>query len=101
VSSIDDQDGNPLSFVDVAVANGLDTPATRVHVPCTASRKLKADDSPVARVLARRAGDAGPFTDIATSPIDLTPWAGTSQWFDLVFRGATDGSAVIYVRVDF
>lgn len=74
--SISDTSDQPLTYLSLRQVEQLDSAVFVVRVPAQVSRWLAADDNDYLRVLARRSGTADAFVDLATSPIDLTPFAG-------------------------
>lgn len=69
----------------MSVPQDADSAVISLLIPCTAHMALTADYDPAAQVMARRSGTATWF-DIAALPIDLSPWAGTTQSFDFKFH---------------
>jgi hypothetical protein len=89
-----DSAGSALSFVPVEVDEGATTPVFVASVPCVAGRVLKADPDAGLTVEARRTGSGAPFVNIATAPVDLTPFAPATVSFDFrITAGAVSGDS--------
>jgi hypothetical protein len=103
--AITDTGGAPILYINLQLAANNDSVVVVGRVPCEAGLYLTA--SPVnasASVKARRTGSGDAFQDLATSPIDLTPYAGTVVSFDFkVHSSNVTGFArvALPVRVSF
>ncbi|MDQ3649703.1 MAG: hypothetical protein M3458_05360 [Acidobacteriota bacterium] len=73
----------PLSSVHLELAESTTSAAFVVRLLCVAGTYLKADVDASAKVLARRNGTADAFVDLSIASINLTPFAGTVQAFDV------------------
>lgn len=73
----------PITYVGLQQAEGTDSQIIIIRVPCLNGQFLVASDVSEARVLVRENGTLDAFQDISTLPIDLSPFAGTNQDFDL------------------
>ena len=102
---VTDTNGVAITVLSMSVQQNSDTSVLVVEVPCTAGMSLTCNGDPSASVLMRRTGSGDAFQDIATSPISLTPYAGTTQSFDLkIHAGAFSGllkRVSLPVRVKF
>lgn len=78
-----DTTNQPITYISLQQAENSDGAIIVIRVPCAAGQSLTADDVVETRVLARENGTLAAFADIASSPIDLTPYAGTNQDFDV------------------
>lgn len=76
----------PITYLSTQQVESADSSPIIVKVPAVALAWLSADDDAYVRVRARRNGTADPYVDLATDPIDLTPYDGTTAVFDLVIR---------------
>lgn len=85
---VTDTTGAAVTILSSGVRQNSDSPVIALLMPCTTGMSLTADAAPAAQVLARRTGSGDPFVDVSTSPIDLSPWNGTTQSFDFKFHGA-------------
>jgi len=81
--AITDTGGNPILYVNLSLSENSDSVVVAVLIPAKAGMKLTTDVNASASVMARLTGSGATFVDIAASPIDLTPWAGTTVGFDL------------------
>lgn len=85
---IRDADGNPVSSFSTSMTVSTSQTYT-VLVDCETDYELSSDVVAGLTVEAKRTADAS-WTDIESTPIDLTPWAGTQQEFLVrVTAGAT------------
>lgn len=80
---ITDTNDVPITYLSFTQAESTDGTVFVIRVKCLSGLKLVAQDVADVRVLARRHGTVDAFVDIATSPIALTPYAGTSVDFDV------------------
>ncbi|MGB7925603.1 MAG: hypothetical protein WCF57_20360 [Pyrinomonadaceae bacterium] len=84
--NIADTADNPLAYVPLVVEEETESAVLVVRVPCVAGMFLTATASESAQVLVREAAarlTEESFVDIATAPIDLSPYAGQTVEFDL------------------
>ena len=94
----------PITYISFQQEENSDSAIIVIRVPCAAGQSLTADDIAETRVLARENGTMDTFVDIATSPIDLSPYAGTNQDFDVkVHTNGVSGivSTAVEVRVTY
>lgn len=76
-----DTNENPLTSAHLAMfLAGSLTP--RIRIECRANYFLRSESAAHLSVEARRVGDAD-WTDIETTPVDLTVWNATRQNFDI------------------
>jgi hypothetical protein len=95
-----DSAGVSLSFVSVEVDEGATTPVFVAKVPCRAGRVLTADPDSGLTVTARRTGTGAAFADIASAPVDLTPFDGLTVSFDFkVTAGAVSANSPLQAVV--
>lgn len=90
-----DTNGQALTYVSVQLPESSDGGVLVVRVPCVAGMSLTADDDPDVRVLARENGTADPFQDLASSPLDLTPYAGADQDFDVKLHANSVSGGIV------
>lgn len=90
-----DTAGQELTYVSVELPESSDSAVLTVRVPCVTGMSLAADDDPDVRVLGREAGSGDPFQDLSASPIDLTPYAGTDQDFEVKLHANVVSSGVL------
>lgn len=83
MSVIKDTAGNTITLLNLTLTESVDSAVLVIRVPCTAGLFLTADNDARLAVKARENGSGDPFVNIASSPIDLTPYDGTDQDFDL------------------
>lgn len=101
---ITDTADNSLLYVNLRLDEGADSVVIVARIPCKSGLKLATNSDGRASVLARRTGSGDPFVNIATSPIDLTPYDGTNTDFDFkVHAGSVTGleRVALPVRVTF
>lgn len=102
--AITDTNGEPLLYVNLSLTENADSVVIAALVPCKAGKYLASNSDAGAQVLARRTGSGGSFVDIATSPIDLTPYDGETVSFDFkVHSNSVSGleRVALPVRVTF
>lgn len=87
---IRDADGNPVSSFSTSMRTG-DVAAYTLVLDCESGYEFFADAVTDLAVEAKRSADAS-WVDIETTPIDLTPWAGTQQPFDVRLTASGSGS---------
>ncbi len=90
-----DTNGQELTYVSSQLAESTDGPVLVVRVPCVAGMSLTADDDPDVRVMGRESASGDPFQDLASSPIDLTPYAGGDQDFDVKLHANAIASGIV------
>ena len=88
MNTIKDATGNTITVLSMSLAQNNDSSVFVIEVPAVAGMSLTADADPAAQVLARRTGSGDAFTDIAASPILLTPFAGITVQFDVKLHAA-------------
>lgn len=102
---ITDATGAPLLYVNLNLNASTDSGVVVGRVPCAAGKWLTASPAQSgASVLARRTGSGDAFQDLATSPIDLTPYDGSTVSFDFkVHSNAITGfeRVALPVRVSY
>lgn len=91
-----DTDGLPVYSAAVALGTGEQSTAT-VDVECRTGYSLRGTAVTGVTVEAKQE-DAVSWTNIETTPIDLTPWAGTTERFLVRF---TAGTVTSFDRVTF
>lgn len=99
-----DTNNNPITALPLSLVENTDSSTLVIRVPCTANQYLAAEENSAAQVLARRHGTADTFADLATDPISLTPYDGTTVDFDLkIHAGSVSGivHAAIQVKVTY
>jgi hypothetical protein len=79
---ITDTSGQAMIYVNVRVNEGLESSVVTARIPCHAGMFLALTANSHATVEAKRNGTADAFVDLAASPIDLTPYDGTTVAFD-------------------
>lgn len=93
-----DAGNQPLSYISLQQEESTDSQLILIRVPCVSGLFLTAEDVPEARMMVSVHG-AGSFQDVAISPLDLAPYDGTTQDFDLKVH-TTAVSGVVPVAVD-
>jgi hypothetical protein len=104
VKAITDTANAPITSLQMSLTEETESSVFVVRVPCLAGQKLRSDPNPYAQVLARESGSGDAFQDIAASPIDLAPYAGTLTLFDVkVAALSVEGlkRAALSVRVSY
>lgn len=104
MKAITDTTGAPITALQMSLAEETESSTFVVRVPCAANQFLRSDENDYAQVLARIAGSSDAFSNLADSPIDLTPYAGLTVEFDLkVAALEVDGlkRAALSVRVSY
>jgi hypothetical protein len=100
-----DTAGQPLLFINLHMAENSDSVVIVASIPCAAQKFLAGPADGSARVMARRSGSGDPFVDLSISPIDLTPFAGTSVLFDFKVHSLAVATGMVClalpVRVTF
>lgn len=81
--NITDVDDVPITYISMSLQELTDSSVFVIKVPCVAGTHLASDADANAVVKARLNGTSDPFVDIATSPIDLDPYAGETKLFDM------------------
>lgn len=100
MSTITDTNDVPVTYLNFSLPESIDSAVFTLKVPCKAGQVLKADPNPNVSIFGRVSG-VGSYVNLNTAPIDLTPYAGTNQAFDLFVRtGAVSGliSTAVPVR---
>lgn len=82
-----DADGNPLSIINDILADNGATKTYRIQPDCLAGHKLWAEPSDDVTIEAQLVGDIS-WTSLVYPGIDLTPYDGTRQLFDVRFTSA-------------
>lgn len=94
-----DAGNQPLTYMAMQQAESTDSQVIVIRAPCLAGQFLTADDVTEARVLVRESG-VGSYQDISTTPIDLSPYDGLTQDFELkVHTTSVDGIVPVAVEV--
>lgn len=77
-----DHDDQPLVSVNAGIKSE-EAIQFKIEIDCKAGYFMRA--TPVADLLvqARHHGTGGAFTDIESTPFDLTPWDGSQEEFDI------------------
>lgn len=91
-----DTDGLPVYSAAIALSPNTEETA-EIDVRCTEGYRLAGTSVSGLTVTAKHE-DAGGWTDIETTPIDLSPWAGSTERFLIKFAV---GSIASYDRVSF
>jgi hypothetical protein len=73
-----DHDDRPLLSTTLSIASEEDL-QFKIYIDCRAGFSLRATTVADITVLARPQGVSGAFTNIETTPLDLTPYAGTKK----------------------
>lgn len=81
-AQITDTSGAPLLYVNLHLSENSESVIVVARVPCAAGKFLAGPADESAQVLARRTGSGDSFVNLATSPIDLSAWAGSTISFD-------------------
>lgn len=90
----------PISYLNYQQEESSDSSVLIIRIPCEAGTFLTANDVPEARILVRENGTSDAFQDVATVPLDLDPYAGSSQDFDMkVHTGAVVGIVPVAVNI--
>jgi hypothetical protein len=78
---IRDTDNSPIStYIGAIAPSGVFT--TTMHIDCEENSKLSSESTSAYAVEARKVGDAS-WTNLETTPIDLTPYAPARTAFQL------------------
>lgn len=101
MSRITDSNGQQIVYLNVRMEGSVESAPFRAHIPCQAAQFLTSSPSDKAQLLARRVGINAVWTDIATAPINLTPYAGQTIEFEfkVVAAGSFTGSARVALPV--
>lgn len=91
MSAITDTNDVPVTYLNFSQQESSDSAVFTLKVPCKTGQELKADTNATVSIFGRPAG-VGSYVNLNSSPISLTPYAGTNQAFDLFVRtGAVSG----------
>lgn len=82
MSEITDTNDVPVNYLHFSQAESLDSAVFVLRIPCVAGQWLAADANSDVSIMAREHGTADAYVDLSSSPIDLTPYAGSDQDFD-------------------
>lgn len=82
-----DQDGNPISSFSTLIESG-DVQTYNLRVECRAGYSFYAEVVSDLTLEAKRTLDSS-WVDIETTPIDLSPWDGTTQNFQFRVTAGT------------
>jgi len=93
-----DAGNQPLTFINLQQAESSDSQIFVIRIPCASGQFLTADDVTEARVMVRPFG-VGSYVDVQSSPIDLTPYDGTIQDFEMKFH-TTSVTGIVPVVID-
>lgn len=77
-----DAAGNPLSVINDIIADNGATKTYRIQPDCLAGYKLWAEPSAHVTIAGRKVGDVS-WVSLVYPGIDLTPFDGTRQLFDI------------------
>jgi len=95
-----DSNDVPISQISLQQAESSDSQVIIIRVPCAAGKFLTADILAEVQVLVRETGTVDAFVDIGVSPLDLAPYDGTNQDFDMkVHTGAVAGMVSVAAGV--
>ena len=79
---ITDIEGNPLSVINDIIPDNGGTRTYRVKLGCSSDYKLWAEPAPDVTIDGQKVGDTG-WTSLVYPGIDLSPFDGTLQLFDI------------------
>lgn len=81
--SITDINDVPITYISMLLPELTESDVFVIKVACVDGTSLSSDVDASAKVLARLNGTADPFVDLATDPIDLSPFDGETKSFDM------------------
>lgn len=93
--AITDTSGQPLLYVNLHLSENSESVVIVARIPCAAGLYLAATESASARVMARRTGSGDAFADLATDPISLAAWDGSSIDFDFKVEALSVSSGLV------
>lgn len=80
---ITDTNDVPITYISMSLQELTDSAVFVIKVPCQAGSHLSSEVNASAVVKARLNGTSDSFVDIASTPIDLDPYAGETKLFDV------------------
>lgn len=81
--SITDIDDVSITYISMSLPELTESSVFVIKVPCVVGTSLSSVIDASAKVLARLNGTVDPFVDLATDPIDLSPYNGETKSFDV------------------
>jgi hypothetical protein len=83
-----DHDNRPLLSTTMSIGSETDL-QFKIYIDCRAGYFLRATSVDTLTVSGRPQGVSGPFTNLETSAIDLTPYNGTRKEFSIKVDSAS------------
>ncbi|MGA9995628.1 MAG: hypothetical protein WBP93_09450 [Pyrinomonadaceae bacterium] len=96
---ITDTASQQITLINFSLESESESAPFVIRVDARQGFMLKAEDNDDVRVLAREAESEDSFVDIATAPIDLTPWDGEQKDFELKLTTSAVSLASVAIPV--